>query len=109
MAEALAAMTPWSLAAQSSGSLRPKRRRTDKDRQRDVERVRDFAYRDAEWKRCRKQVLRRDGFICQMCGARAVLVHHEPPLSGPDDPGRTDPARCLSYCRRCHEDRHGRT
>ena len=98
---------PWSLAAQSSGTI--KRRRTPRDRERDAKRgsPAERGY-GADWVKVRKRVLKRDGFLCASCGKRAVLVHHEPPISGPDDPGRLDEARCVSMCRACHEQRHGR-
>jgi 5-methylcytosine-specific restriction endonuclease McrA len=65
-------------------------------------------YGDSDWQRCRKQVLKRDDFKCAHCGNRANVVHHEPEITGPDDPDRANPARCISLCRPCHERRHGR-
>ena len=98
---------PWSLKAQKGGELRPPRPKRDwrKDK-RDTATKR--GYNDTDWQRCRKTVLKRDGFICQMCGERANVVHHEPPISGPDDPERANPDRCVAMCRSCHEQRHGR-
>lgn len=66
----------------------------------------------ADWSAVSKRVLKRDRFECRLgydgCTGRAQLAHHEPPISGPDDPDRLNPDRCIASCRHCHEVRHGR-
>lgn len=50
----------------------------------------------------RFEVLSRDNFKCQDCGAEATHVHHE----GYEDYRNFD---CMvSLCKYCHEDRHDR-
>lgn len=62
-------------------------------------------YHSAEWKRLRRQILRRDLFTCEECGQRATEVHHEIELT-PDN--ISDPAISLnpkllhSLCHDCH-------
>ena len=95
---------PWSLRAQASGSLSPKRRRTQRDRERDAQRatVTERGY-GAGWQRVRKQALKRDGFTCQQCGERAVMVHHID-----HEPTNNAIENLMSMCRMCHEKHHGR-
>lgn len=69
----------------------------------------DF-YRSKRWKIKRAAVLRRDGYLCQMClryGRRrdAVTVHHIKHLE--DDPtlALTD-SNLISLCSACHNKMH---
>jgi 5-methylcytosine-specific restriction protein A len=39
------------------------------------------------------------------CFLPTVDVDHEPPLTGPDDPGRLDRRRCRPFCHSCHSRR----
>lgn len=62
-------------------------------------------YRDylktRQWKRIRRQILKRDNWICQSCGAKATEVHHlsyEPPVLRGE---RLE--ELMSVCRDCHE------
>lgn len=62
-------------------------------------------YKSDSWRVLRKQALLRDGFTCELCGARAEEVHHEIELT----PGNIhDPSVALnlallhSLCHDCH-------
>lgn len=52
----------------------------------------------ADWKHRRSQVLRRDGYVCTLCGAPATEVDH---LSSSDH----SLAMLRSLCSRCHAKR----
>lgn len=62
-------------------------------------------YKSDPWRALRDQALRRDGFTCEFCGARAEEVHHEIELT-PEN--IHDPAISLnlellhSLCHDCH-------
>ena len=59
------------------------------------------------WRRLREQVLRRDGYTCQRCGARAELVHHALPVQM----GTRELAPMnglVSMCWLCHRREHAR-
>jgi 5-methylcytosine-specific restriction endonuclease McrA len=52
----------------------------------------------------RKQVLRRDGWICQVCGARRDLqVHHKQLRS---QQGNDENSNLITLCASCHEKLH---
>ena len=62
-------------------------------------------YKSKEWQTARGEVLRRDGFTCQVCGARAEEVHHIKELS----PARMSDEtitlaldNLIALCRDCH-------
>lgn len=70
--------------------------------------ARDFSkafYRTKAWQAARGITLRRDGFNCQMCGARAEEVHHIKellPSRMADDNITLNPDNLISLCRDCH-------
>ena len=52
----------------------------------------------------RKQVLRRDGWRCQVCGSRRNLhVHHKQLRS---QQGDDDDSNLITVCASCHEGQH---
>ena len=54
----------------------------------------------------RKQVLRRDGWRCQICGSRQNLqVHHKQLRS---QQGDDDDSNLITLCALCHEAQHRR-
>ena len=60
----------------------------------------------ADWKRLRDAHVEAYPF-CADCLEQGVEtlareIDHRPPLSGPDDPGRLDPGRLVSRCRKHH-------
>jgi 5-methylcytosine-specific restriction endonuclease McrA len=56
------------------------------------------------YERLRKQVLRRDGWRCQVCGSRQNLqVHHKRFRS---QQGSDDDLNLITLCARCHEKLH---
>lgn len=63
-------------------------------------------YNSVLWKQKRKEILKRDLFTCEMCGARATEVHHEIELT-PENIGRPEIAlndKLLhSLCSDCHK------
>ena len=58
---------------------------------------------DTGWRKVRCKALKRDDFVCQTCGKRAVMVHHLD-----HDPENNDLDNLRSMCRECHEALHGR-
>ncbi|MCU7916559.1 MAG: HNH endonuclease [Candidatus Thiodiazotropha sp. (ex Gloverina cf. vestifex)] len=54
----------------------------------------------AEWQRIRKRILKRDGYLCQVCRMRdATQVDHiVPKVKG----GTDDPANLRAICKPCH-------
>lgn len=70
----------------------------------------EFDYNSIRWKKKRKQILRRDGYVCQGCKrfgkqTEAVTVHHikhadeYPELAFEDD-------NLVSLCNACHNKQH---
>jgi 5-methylcytosine-specific restriction endonuclease McrA len=58
------------------------------------------------YERLRKQVLRRDGWQCQICGSRQNLqVHHKLLRS---QQGSDDELNLIALCAQCHEALHRR-
>ena len=68
-------------------------------------------YNSARWQAARREVLRRDGYTCRVCGARAEEVHHVTELTPGnvgDDRIAYDPANLVALCRDCHQaETHG--
>ncbi len=69
-----------------------------------------FDYNSRRWKKKRKEILRRDGYLCQLCKrygkqTEAVTVHHikhadeYPELAFSDD-------NLVSLCNACHNKQH---
>lgn len=58
---------------------------------------------DRVWRKFAKSFLD-DNPTCDEpgCHRRATDVDHDPPLTGPDDPGRLDPKRCRALCKSHH-------
>jgi hypothetical protein len=58
-----------------------------------------------DWDERRRQVLERDGYACQRCGAtdRSLHVHHVTPIS---EGGSHDLTNLETLCERCHADEH---
>jgi hypothetical protein len=77
----------------------PKRR----DWQRPTSRERGYR---SDWEKLREKHVLANPFCfdCLQDGVETPVaeVDHRPPLSGADDPGRLDPARLVSRCRRHH-------
>ena len=61
---------------------------------------------NAAWKRFRAWYANVHPAICVQCErayeSSKMCLDHEPPLSGPDDPGRLDEARVRWMCVYCH-------
>ena len=56
------------------------------------------------YEQLRKQVLRRDGWQCQICGSRQNLqVHHKQLRS---QQGSDDDLNLITLCATCHENLH---
>jgi len=56
------------------------------------------------YEQLRKQVLRRDGWKCQICGSRQILqVHHKQLRS---QQGWDDDSNLITLCAGCHEGLH---
>lgn len=69
-------------------------------------------YRSQAWQYCRQEVLRRDSFTCQDCGARALDVHHMILLTPDNINDRLvalNPDKLVSLCGDCHKARHDNT
>lgn len=66
-------------------------------------------YNSKEWKETRDFVLKRDKYLCAVCGAPAEEVHHKKHLT-PDniyDPKVTmNPENLVSLCKDCHFEQH---
>lgn len=70
-----------------------------------------------QWKRVRRQVLERDGYICQNCFCKVAPntypvpnraeVHHLS-YDGYNRIGRTFAFECVTLCHKCHREYHGR-
>nr|DAW41133.1 MAG TPA: NinG recombination protein [Caudoviricetes sp.] len=70
----------------------------------------EFDYKSARWRRKRAAILRRDGYLCQMCkryGRRvqATTVHHIQHADEHPELGFTD-SNLISVCERCHNKLH---
>ena len=61
---------------------------------------------DGAWRKFRKWYAGVHPAICVQCDAAyesaRMVLDHEPPLSGPDDPGRLDELRVRWMCIHCH-------
>lgn len=59
--------------------------------------------RDPRWQRKRLEVLNRDDFTCQLCGAKEteLHVHHEAYKKGAN-PWEYDNSWLITYCKYCH-------
>jgi 5-methylcytosine-specific restriction endonuclease McrA len=61
----------------------------------------------ASYETLRQQVLRRDGWRCQFCGARANLeVHHQQFRS---HYGNDSEENLITLCASCHEQKHSQS
>ena len=66
-------------------------------------------YKRRPWRPLRREILRRDLFTCEECGARATEVHHEIELTPENinDPKvALNPALLHSLCHDCHSAHH---
>ena len=69
-------------------------------------------YKSKKWKHKRKQILKRDGYLCQECKrfgktTEATMVHHITPVEV--SPERLwDSRNMVSLCGPCHETMHDR-
>lgn len=76
--------------------------------------ARDFAkqfYRSKEWKACREYILKRDNYLCTICGMPAQEVHHIIHLNHEninDVNVSLNPDNLTSLCRDCHFKEHVR-
>lgn len=74
--------------------------------------AREFAkkfYRSKEWENVRNYILRRDKYICQICGKPAELVHHKQHLTPAniyDLSVNLNEDNLVSICRDCHFKEH---
>lgn len=74
--------------------------------------MREFArqfYHSKEWIKTREYILKRDKYLCVMCGNPAQEVHHLEHISPKniDDPRITmNPDNLVSLCRDCHFNMH---
>lgn len=69
-----------------------------------------FNYKDARWKRKQKQMLRRDGYMCQWCKrygkkTEATTVHHIKHADEYPELVYTD-RNLISLCSACHNKAH---
>lgn len=66
----------------------------------------------ADWQAFRLRYAAKHPAICVECGAalpsRLMHLDHEPPLTGPDDPGRLDESRVRWMCNRHHSQKTAR-
>jgi len=58
-------------------------------------------YTESEYQTFRKFVLERDNYICQFCGEKAIIVHHERPQKS-EPFFSLDPDYSWSCCEKCH-------
>ena len=68
-------------------------------------------YNTKEWLGLRNSVLKRDGYLCQVCAGNRItkaaeIVHHIKEIRKGGDP--FDKKNCISVCRQCHSDIHSR-
>jgi 5-methylcytosine-specific restriction protein A len=57
-----------------------------------------------QWVKLRRQILKRDGYLCQACRIRSAdHVHHIKPKS---EGGLDVPENLVSWCEQCHEEWH---
>lgn len=63
---------------------------------------------DPRWQRLRLEVLNRDKFTCQCCGAtdKTLHAHHLFYWPNPEGPWEYDPSSILTVCEDCHEIEH---
>ena len=67
------------------------------------------ALSNARWEATRRQVFKRDGYRCTLCGLAGRLhAHHVRPLHLHPEQDPYDPAGSVTYCRSCHIDHHRR-
>lgn len=60
-------------------------------------------YGTPRWKQLRLEILRRDRFTCQDCGARATVAAHRQPHNGTgNDPLAWDPRNLKASCATCN-------
>ena len=74
--------------------------------------ARDFAkafYNSKEWQLTRDYILKRDNYLCVICGRPAEEVHHKKHLS-PDNINDVsvtmNPKNLVSLCKACHFEEH---
>jgi len=74
--------------------------------------AREFAkpfYHSREWEQAREYALKRDNYLCRICGKPAEEVHHVRHLS-PENIGDVrvslNPDNLVCLCRACHFDQH---
>lgn len=58
-------------------------------------------YNTPRWRKVRREVLKRDRFTCQDCGARATVAAHLRPFD-PDDEAAFDPRNLKASCVSCN-------
>lgn len=69
-----------------------------------------FGYKDTRWKRKQKQILRRDGYMCQWCKrygrkVEATTVHHIKHVEEYPELAFVD-SNLISLCFGCHNKAH---
>jgi len=76
--------------------------------------ARDFSaafYHSKEWQDVRLYILKRDRYVCRLCGKPAQEVHHKIHLSPEniwDVRITLNPSNLVSLCRDCHFEQHKR-
>jgi hypothetical protein len=64
---------------------------------------------DGDWRRFREKYAGIVPMICERCQyagpSEEMHLDHDPPLTGPDDPGRLDPRRVHWLCEDCHNEK----
>jgi hypothetical protein len=73
---------------------------------------RQTAYARAEWKQIARDVLKRDNYTCQQCGAThtkgiKLNVHHKKPWAKHPEL-RFDKENLITLCQNCHKEQHRR-
>lgn len=76
------------------------------ERKREVRRnyYRNQYLKSDEWQRKRYVVLKRDGWRCVYCGARATQVHHK--RYAKKNIGKEPIEWLVSVCKACHDSKH---
>jgi 5-methylcytosine-specific restriction endonuclease McrA len=78
----------------------------EKKRERRRDYYRNVYLKSDEWQRKRYVVLKRDGWRCVYCGAKATQVHHK--RYAKNNIGKEPIEWLVSICKDCHEAKHSK-
>lgn len=79
----------------------------EKKRERRRDYYRKIYLKSDEWQRKRYVVLKRDGWQCVYCGAKATQVHHK--RYAKNNIGKEPIEWLVSICKDCHEAKHSKS